>query len=193
MLLRCQNFDHEVDDVARRAELARIPLTAQHAEQVFEGVTQALGVVVGETVDFLQEALERLRVAVRQVGILEDVAKQFGHAGVLAHALNGFAVERQHLEAAQTGRHELRPAKTGKGAGKKLSGYPQLFRLCVHVIHELVDERDGDLFNLRFRIGHFADEDVSAVVDAAFGVGVKHWDVMEMRLPWLRLKPGVAT
>ena len=41
-----------------------------------EGVAEALGVVVGEAVDFLEEGAQRFRVAVGQVGVLEDVAEE---------------------------------------------------------------------------------------------------------------------
>ena len=42
----------------------------------------------------------------------------------------------------------------------------------IHVVHELVDQGDGDLFDLRFRVGHFADEDVAGGVNAGFSLGV---------------------
>jgi hypothetical protein len=83
-LLRGEHLDHEIDDVARRAELAGIALTAQHAQQILEGVAQALAVVVGKFLDDLEEGLERLGVAVRQVGVFENVAKQRRDAGVPA-------------------------------------------------------------------------------------------------------------
>jgi len=46
ILLRVDDFDHEIDDVARGAELAGIALAAEHREQIFEGVAEALAVVV---------------------------------------------------------------------------------------------------------------------------------------------------
>ena len=76
VLLRVDNRDHEVDDVARRAELPGVALRAEHGEQVLEGVAQALAVVVGELVDDLEEHPEGLGVAVGQVGVLEDVAEE---------------------------------------------------------------------------------------------------------------------
>jgi hypothetical protein len=175
VLLRVNHRHHEVDDVARRAELARIALAAQHAEQVFKGIAQALGVVVAEVVDFLQKAFERFGVAVGQVGVFEDVAKQLGHAGVFAHALDGFAVQRQHLKPAQAGGHEFGPAKAGKGACKKAAAAAEFFGLGIHVVHELVNERNGDLLYLALGVGHFAHQDVAAVVNAFFGGGVEHF------------------
>ncbi|KAF0143929.1 MAG: hypothetical protein FD153_404 [Rhodospirillaceae bacterium] len=86
MFLRGEDFDHEVDDVARGAELAGIALAAEDAEQILEGVAEALAVVVAELVDDLEEAFERLGVAVRQVGVFEDVAKERRDAGVMSLA-----------------------------------------------------------------------------------------------------------
>ena len=48
-LLRVDDRDDEVDDVARGAELPGVALRAEHGEQILEGVAQALGVVVART------------------------------------------------------------------------------------------------------------------------------------------------
>ncbi len=58
----------------------------------------------------------------------------------------------------------------------------EFLRLRVHVIHELVDQRDGDLLDLGFRVGDFAHEDVPGGVDAAFGVGVEHVVLLRCKL-----------
>ena len=174
VLFRVDQFDHEVDDVARRAELAGVALAAEHGEQVFEGVAEALRVVVGEAVDFLEEGAQRFRVAVGQVGVLEDVAEERGDAGVFVHAADGFGVAVELFLAGEFGRLELAPAVAGEVAGKEAARAAEVFRLAVHVVHELVDERDGDLFDLRFGVRHLADEDVAAGVDAAFCFGVEH-------------------
>ncbi|OHC71653.1 MAG: hypothetical protein A3H93_15775 [Rhodocyclales bacterium RIFCSPLOWO2_02_FULL_63_24] len=76
--------------------------------------------------------------------------------------------------AAERGGHELGPAVAGVVAGEKLALAAEFLALGIHVVHELVDERDGDLFDLGFGVGHFADEDVAGRVDAAFGIGVEH-------------------
>ena len=55
VLLRVDDRDDEVDDVARGAELAGIALRAEDGEQVLEGVAEALAVVVAELVDDLEE------------------------------------------------------------------------------------------------------------------------------------------
>ena len=56
-LLRVDDLDHEIDDVARGAELAGIALGAEHGEQILEGIAEALAVVVVELVDDLEEGL----------------------------------------------------------------------------------------------------------------------------------------
>ena len=65
VFLRVDDLDHEIDDVARSAELSGIALRAEDAEQILEGVAEALAVVVAELVDDLEKGLERLGVAIR--------------------------------------------------------------------------------------------------------------------------------
>ncbi len=100
VLLRVEHFYDEINDVARGAELPGITLRAEHREQVFEGVAQTLGMVVRELVDDLEERAQRLRIAIGQVGILEDVAEQRRNAGVLRHPGDGLGVEVEGLVAA---------------------------------------------------------------------------------------------
>ena len=91
-LLRGGDFDHEINDVTRGAELPGIALRTEDGEQILEGVTEALAVVVAELVDDLEEGLERLGIAVRQVGVLEDVAEEERDAGILWHLGDAFGV-----------------------------------------------------------------------------------------------------
>ena len=167
VLFRINDFDHEVDDVARGAELPGVALGAEHGQQILEGVAQPLAVVVAELVDDLEEHLERFGVAVGQIGVLEDVAEQERDAGVLRHLGDGLGVEVQRLEAAQPGVHQLGPAVARELPGEELAHPAELLALGVHVIHELVDQRDGDLLDLAFGVGHLAHEDVAGGVDAA--------------------------
>jgi hypothetical protein len=67
----------------RRAKLPCVALGAEDGEQILEGVAEALGVVVLEFVDDLEERPQRFRVAIGEVGILEDVAEERRDAGVL--------------------------------------------------------------------------------------------------------------
>ena len=76
--------------------------------------------------------------------------------------------------AAEPGAHQLGPAVAGEVAGEELALAAQLLALGVHVVHELVDQRDGDLLDLALGVGHLAHEDVAGGVDAAFGIGVEH-------------------
>ena len=172
VLLRGENLDHEIDDVARGAELPGITLTAKDAEQILEGVAQALAVVVAEPVDDFEESLEGLGVAVRQVSVFEDAPEKGGDAGVFRHLGNAFPVEAEHLVPAKRGGHEPGPAVFGVVGGEELALAAEFLGLGIHVIHELVDQGDGDLLDLRFGVGDFADKDVAGGVDAAFGGGV---------------------
>ena len=163
--------------MARGAELAGIALRAEDGEQILEGVAEALAVVVAELVDDLEKGLERLGVAVREVGVFEDVAEEERDAGVFGHLGDAFGVEAEHFMAAEAGAHELGPAVAGELFGEELALAAEFLGLGVHVIHELVDEGDGDLLDLGLGVGDFADEDVAGGVDAAFGIGVEHDEI----------------
>ena len=134
--------------MARGAKLAGIALRAEDGEEILEGVAEAFAVVVGEFVDDLEERLECLGVAVRQVGVFEDVAEEQRDAGVLGHLGDAFGVEAEHLVAAETGAHELGPAVTGEFPGEELALAAEFLRLGIHIVHEFVDEGDGDLLDL---------------------------------------------
>ena len=68
--------------------------------------------------------------------------------------------------------HELGPTVAGEFLGEEFPFATELLGLRVHVVHELIDEGDGDLLDLGFRVGNFADEDIASGVDAAFGIGI---------------------
>jgi hypothetical protein len=164
--------DHEVDDMARGAELTGIALGAEHGEQILEGIAEFLRVIVAELVDDLEESAERLGIAIRQVGIFKNVPEECGDAGVFWHPGDGLGIEGERFMTTQPGAHELGPAVTGIIPGEKRTRTAELLRLRVHVVHELIDHGDGDLLDLGLGIGDLADEDVAGGVDAAFGVGV---------------------
>ena len=115
--------------------------------------------------------------AIGQVGVFEDVAKEQGKARVGGHLGDGFAVEAEHVEAAQAGGQELAPTVLGEVFedvvdqmfGKEGAFAAEFFGFGVHVVHEFVDEGDGDLLDLAFGVGHFADQNVAGGVDAALG------------------------
>ena len=50
-LVRVHNLNDEVDDIARSAELAVLPLCAHAHQQVFKSVAQFFAVIITETVD----------------------------------------------------------------------------------------------------------------------------------------------
>ncbi len=160
--------------MARGAELAGIALRAEDAEEIFEGVAEALRVVVAKFVDDLKKTLERLWVAIRQVSVFENIAKERRDAWVFGHLGNAFTVKAEHLVTAERWIHEFCPAVTGVVAGEELALAAKLFAFCVHVVHEFVDQRDGDLLDLGFGVRNFANKNVASGVDAAFGVGVEH-------------------
>ena len=74
----------------------------------------------------------------------------------------------------QTGAHQPGPAEAGEVAGEEFPGPAELLALGIHVVHELVDQRDGDLLDLALGVWHLANEDVPGDVDSAFGFGVEH-------------------
>src|ERR1019366_8168619 len=94
-------------------------------------------------------------------------------AGILRHLGDALGVKAEHLVAAQPWTHELGPAVAGELASEEFALPAEFLGLCVHVIYELVDQRDGDLLHLGFGIGDLADEYVAGRVDAAFGISVE--------------------
>ena len=169
MLLGIDDGHDEVDDVARGAELAGVALGAHHRQQVFEGVPQPLRVVVFELVDDLQKRAQGLRVAVGQVGVIEDAAEQRRDAGVLRDPVERLGVEVQRVVSAQPRVHQPRPAVAVELAHEEAALAAEFLALGVDVPHELVDQRDGDLLDLRLGVGDLAHQDVAGRIDAALG------------------------
>ena len=170
--LRVHDLHDEVDDVARRAELPGVALGAHDGQQVLEGVAQALGMVVFELVDDLQELAQRLGVAVRQIGVVEDAAKERRDARVLRNPVEGFGVEAEGLESAQAGAQQLRPGESLEVVHKEAAPAAEFLAPRLDVPHELVDQRDGDLLDLRLGVGDLAHEDVAGGIDTAAGFDV---------------------
>ena len=160
------------------AELPGVALRAEHGQQILEGITQAFGVVVGKLVNHLEKAAQGLGVAVGQIGVLENITEQRRDTGVLRHSGNGLGVKIENLVSAQAGVHQFGPAVTGEVIGEKAARAAELFALGVNVIHELVDERNGNLFDLTLGVRHLADEEVAGGVNTAFGGGL--WDFWDL-------------
>ena len=172
VFLRVDDCNDEVDDMARGAELPGVSLRAEYGEQVLEGISQSLAVVIGELVDDLEEGAQGLRVVVWQIGVLENVPEQWRDARILRHPLDRVGVEVEHVVSAQAGAQQLGPAETGELAGEECPLAAELLALGIQVVHELVDQGDGDLLDLALGVGHFPHEDVAGGVDAAFGFRV---------------------
>jgi len=68
-----------------------------------------------------------------------------GFSGILGDA---FGVEVQCFVGAQTGAHELGPAVAGEVAGEELALAAHFLGFGIHVIHEFVNQGDGDLLHL---------------------------------------------
>ena len=152
-LLRVNHGDDEVNNMARSAELAGIALRAKHGKQVLKRVTEAFAVVVAEAINFLEEQVEGFGIAIRQEHTLKNIAEQLGDVLVFVHLLNAFSIEQQAFMPAITLIQQLRPAVFLEVAGEEGRLAAEFFGLAVHVIHEFIDQGDGDLFHLRLRVG----------------------------------------
>ena len=130
--------------------------------------------VVGKLVDDFQEGAEGLRVAIGEIGVVEDVPEEYRDTRVLRHPVNGFGIEIQHLVSAQAGTHQLRPTEAGELAGKEPPRAPEFFARGVHVVHELVDQRDRNLLDLALGIGHLTDQNISGCIYPAFCFAIEH-------------------
>ena len=78
--------------------------------------------------------------------------------------------------------HEFRPTVAGEIAGEEFALAPKFLSLRVHVVHEFVNQGDGDLLDLRLRVGDLADEDVAGGVDATFGFIVEHGGILRQQI-----------
>ena len=156
------------------AELSCVALGPEDREQVLEGVSQPFRVIVAEPVNDLEERAQGLRVTVGQVSVVEDVPKQRRYAGVLRHPGYGLGVQVQHFVSADARPGQLGPAVPLELPGEKFPLPAQLLGFGVDVVHELVDERDRDLLDLRLGVRHLPHEDVAGGIYAAFRVSVEH-------------------
>ena len=104
--------------------------------------------VVVKLINNFKKILEGWRVTIGQKSVFENVAEEQWDTGILGYFGNRFGIKLQGLVTAQPGVHKLSPAITGEVAGEKLTFSAQLLAFCVHVIHELVNEGDGNLLDL---------------------------------------------
>ena len=73
--------------------MSGVALGAEDGEEVFEGVAEPFGVVVGEFVNDFEEEAQGFGVAVWEVCVAEDVSEEGRDAGVFSHSGDGFGVE----------------------------------------------------------------------------------------------------
>jgi hypothetical protein len=79
VFLRVDDFDHEVDEYgAAIRKWPASPWEPRTESRYSKASPSRSGVVVREFIDDLEEAPERFRVAVGQVGVLEDVPEERG-------------------------------------------------------------------------------------------------------------------
>lgn len=176
VFLGVDHVHDEFNDVARGSELAVLPLCAHRVQQVFKGVAEFFGMVVRESIDFIEEQLQHLAVTEFKKGVFENAFEEFGNALVLhvADGLNSLNEFRDTFVAAQGIADEFAPGQVTEVADEKRGLAAQLARLLIDVIHEFVNQGDGNEFNLVGRQRQLADEYVAGIVYPAFGFLVEH-------------------
>lgn len=94
VFLRVYDFHHHVNDMAGRAELSGIPLTAHNRQQILKGIAQILAVVIREVADFL-EGTYSMYLGPDKGYMLHGKypGNSWGRLGVRSHFLNAFRIE----------------------------------------------------------------------------------------------------
>ena len=72
-------------------------------------------------------------------------------------------------------RHQRAPPVFRQPVDEKAALAAELHGFLVEVVHELVNQRERDEFDLIGRLRQLADKDIAAGVNAAFGFGSEHW------------------
>src|SRR3546814_7286739 len=67
---------------------------------------------------------------------------------ILGHTRQRLRIGIEHVLPADARRDKFGPGIAFEITGEEFAGATHLFGLEVHVVHELVDEGDGDLFDL---------------------------------------------
>ena len=145
--------------------------------------------VVGEFIDDFERGAKGFGITIRQICVLENFAEERRDARVFRHPRDGLSVEVQGFMTAQAGAHEPCPAVTGELPCEKRARAAKFFAFGVQVIHELVDQGNGDLFDLALWVGDFADKNVASGVNTAFGFGVEH----NCSRQWVSCEGGFTT
>ena len=175
VFLRVYDFHHHINDMAGGTKLAGISLAAHNGQEIFKGITQVLAVVIREVADFFEEHIQGVRVPIRDICSTENIPEQLRKVGVRSHFFNAFRIEKSPLLPAVFGLHDFRPGILLILTCKKLPGAAKFQTFYIHVIHEFINERNGNLFNLCLGIGHLAHQNITQRIDLALYVKCQHF------------------
>src|ERR1019366_2164919 len=120
---------------------------------------------------------EDASVAELQEGVAEDVAEQARQVRGffrMAERLDALGKQRDPFVGGDRLREEIAPAVFRQAVDEKAAFAAHLHGFLVEVVHEFVNQRERDEFNLIGRLREFADENIAAVINTAFGFGGEH-------------------
>ncbi len=150
---------------------------------------------VGEGAQLREEEGERAPVAEFEEGIPKHVVEEQRqvsgqddflsiHGGLFpAEQLDALGEKVHALLSTEGLGHEGTPAEGGQIAGEKAALPAHLHGLLVQVVHEFVDERQGDQLHLIGRYGELPHQDVTTGIDAAFGLRGQNGRARGKRVP----------
>src|ERR1035437_9682912 len=123
--------------------------------------------VVIEAINFIKEQFQHLPVAEFEKCVFENAFEQFGDALVcrIADGLNALNKFSDAFVAAQGVADEFAPGQIAQVADKKRGLAAKFTRLLINVVHEFVNQGDGNEFNLVGRQRKLADENVAGVIN----------------------------
>ena len=132
--------------------------------------------IVGEPIDFIEEELECAPVAKLEEGIAEDALEEVGEMAILRlrQLLDAVDESCDALLGAELVRHEFAPGVVAQLPDKEGRLAFEFACLLVHVVHELVNERDGDEFDLVAWQRELPHEYLPRAIDAVFGILGEH-------------------
>ena len=174
VLLRCSYFHHHINDMAGCAELSGVALTAHDGKQIFKGITQVFAVFIGKFRNFFQKAVERFRVAVRNIGVTKNITKQLRQIRIICHLVDALGIQIQAILCAVLRKHDLRESIFLKFSGEENTFPTKIRSLQIHIIHKFINEGDGNLLHLSLGIGHLADENVTQGIYFSLNIKIHH-------------------
>src|SRR5690348_9618248 len=105
ILLRSDNLNDKIDNVARSAKLPGIALRSKDGKQILKGIAKTFTMVVGELIDNFEKGFERLGIAIGKISIFENIAEERRNARVFGHLRDALSIEIQHFVTTETGAH----------------------------------------------------------------------------------------